>query len=150
MNSQHKNERYSVGDWRAERSNLHRGQAPLACPKCKRTGFYSARDDHPLDPSRPYRACCFCGFWQDAGKDPVDALMLECHGHSVIRPVGARWACPTCGKGPDEDSIKPWPNDDKKHRWWDVPQNLSQDEYIAYWRLEWGHNADPFGIVWQD
>lgn len=147
---EHRDERYSAGTWRAERSDLHRGRPPLPCPKCQRTGFYAARDDHPLEGGKPYRACCFCGFWQEVGKEPVAAAKLECHGYSVIRPPGAAWVCPTCGKKPDAGSAKPWPVDDKMHRWWDVPQNLSQDEYLAYWRLEWGHDASPFGIVWLD
>jgi len=41
----------------------------------------------------------------------------------------------------------PWPVDDEKHRWWLVPQNMSQDEYVTYWRMEWGHDAKPYGII---
>jgi ribosomal protein L37AE/L43A len=141
-------QRYTVRHWRSEHSELHRGGAPAKCPQCTRTGFYAPRDDHPEKPGKPFRACSFCGFWQDVGKDPTKALMFECHGHTVIRPSGSTWSCPTCGREFTGQTKEAWPAEDTAHQWWHVPQNLSQEEYITYWSLEWGHDAKPFGIVW--
>ena len=90
--------RYTAKQWREERSALNRGDPPSKCPSCKRTGFYAPREDHPEKPRKPYRACLFCGFWQDVGGDEGRATKYECHGHLGTTAPGAKtWRCPGCG-----------------------------------------------------
>ncbi len=139
--------RYTTKQWRTERSALNRGDPPSKCPRCNRTGFYAPREDHPEKPRKPYRSCSFCGLWQDVGGDEERATKYECHGHLETNAPGATWQCPSCGTEKKPDAGKPWPVDDPKHRWWFVPQDLSQDEYITYWRMDWGHDAKPHGII---
>jgi hypothetical protein len=42
----------------------------LKCPSCHTLGFYDARFEELYGKPRFYRACKFCGFWQEA-KGPV-------------------------------------------------------------------------------
>ncbi|KKS10957.1 MAG: hypothetical protein A3J30_00095 [Candidatus Wildermuthbacteria bacterium RIFCSPLOWO2_02_FULL_47_9c] len=38
----------------------------LPCPNCKTVGFYGPRADDLVKTTRKYRACKYCGFWQEA------------------------------------------------------------------------------------
>lgn len=137
--------RFSVNDWHAENKALNHGGKPPPCPNCQRTGFYSPRsgDGQP----RYYRACKFCGLWQKAGKKPRKTIRYECHDEVLWKAPTEGWECPTCGRRFEPDTCAAWPIDNPKHVWWNVPQNLGQSEYLAYWRLEWGYDAQPFGIL---
>jgi hypothetical protein len=139
--------RFTAKEWREENSALNGGEQPRACPGCGRTGFYRTRDDHPDKRGRQFRACTFCGFWQDVEGEPHRRIRYECHGHAATSKPDQAWTCPECGKRFEPKDSVPWPSDDPSHQWWQVPQNLSQDEYITYWQLEWGHDAKPFGVV---
>lgn len=48
-------------------AQLGLGTANLPCPSCKTIGFYGPRiyPLPPAEPNRKYRACKFCGLWQD-------------------------------------------------------------------------------------
>lgn len=47
----------------------------MPCPNCKNVGFYGPKGDV----SRRYRACKFCGFWQEAdGTEPYRCIALYC------------------------------------------------------------------------
>jgi len=139
--------RFTVSQWRAERGALNRGAPPPKCPNCGRTGFYAPREDHSEKTRNTYRACLFCGFWQDVGGPAGRATRYECHGHQETRGPGVGWRCPSCNGEKAPGTGEPWPTDDPKHRWWLVPQGLSQADYITYWRMEWGHDAKPYGII---
>lgn len=154
---------YSEADWQAENTALQQGVDPQPCPKCRCTGFYSTRCAEPLagkTEPRHYRACKFCGFWQDvdAAAVPHRATAHGCAGWP--KPAGASWvwwvaptdttyACPnkTCGQQVIvAQTLVPIPADDPQHPWWSVPQHCSQAYYLAFWSAE-GLDTSPFGVL---
>ncbi len=72
------NKEYTEKHWEDEKnSNVFCGRhAPLGgcslpCPQCKTLGFYGPRASKNSEGkiTRKYRACKFCGFWQEAWGD---------------------------------------------------------------------------------
>ena len=54
----------------------------IPCPNCKNVGFYGPKvtiDNNTKEITRRYRACKFCGFWQEADKgEPYRCIALYC------------------------------------------------------------------------
>ena len=60
----------------------------LSCPQCQSVGFYGPKltVDNSGKATRKYRACKFCGFWQEAwgtvfnerGGDPYRCIIVGC------------------------------------------------------------------------
>ena len=58
---------YTEDEWAEESYALGAERAdPVPCPRCKRTGFYG-----PRALEAKYRACRFCGFFQEVGHGPL-------------------------------------------------------------------------------
>lgn len=51
------------------------GSCTIPCPKCGVVGFYGPRGDTS---GRKYRACKFCGFWQEVGGKPYRCITVYC------------------------------------------------------------------------
>ena len=152
---------YTTADWQAENTALQHGVDPQPCPSCGRTGFYSTRRADP--PSgrtmrRLYRACKFCGFWQDVDADPVRhrATAHTCLGWPKpagasyiwwVRPDESSYECPYCRQQVTvAAALVSIPAEDTQHPWWTVPQHRSQAYYLAFWHAE-GLDTRPFGAL---
>lgn len=67
---------------------IQAGSCNILCPSCGTLGFYSprGRQDEVGNVPRKYRACKFCGFWQEAegkiynkkGGAPYRCTMVQC------------------------------------------------------------------------
>ena len=141
---------YSAGDWAAEMVALHITRAPPApCPHCGRTGFYGPRHDGA---SRMYRACKFCGFWQNVGQPvvPHSATVHDCAGWPTVAgaryiwwvsPLERTYNCPYCKTQVDVPSATvPKPVDDGAHPWAQMPQGLSFADSHTWWKAH-GHDG---------
>ena len=98
----------------------------LPCPDCHTVGFYGARLERRQDGDRKYRACKFCGFWQEAsgylrnepfpGAQPYRCIMVRCDSCRLYDwrfPEGFKpGTCPTCRV---EMVRTPWPTEDHQH-----------------------------------
>jgi hypothetical protein len=105
-----------------------------------------------------YRACKFCGFWQDTNADPVPhrATAHDCRGWPRVLGTPSLWwvgpgeveyTCDRCKQIVTvAAALQPIPADDPRHPWWGVPQRQSQEYYLTYW-LSQGIPAEPFGIL---
>jgi hypothetical protein len=133
---------YTAADWNAEVRERDAGAPPHPCPACNRVGFYGPRDDGA---GRRYRLCYFCGFRQDVG---AAALKLKpcVHGCGKVPQVAGApritwvgveqytYRCEYCGAEVEVvDSLAAIPAYDTQHPWWEVPQGLSQEEYVRFW-----------------
>lgn len=110
-------------------AQLGLGTANLPCPNCNTLGFYGPRiyPKPPAEPNRKYRACKFCGLWQDVSGYPgtkKEGKLFYCIPIRCSNP-----ACKTfqytesnlskpcekeCGGICKEDK---WPVDDPDHEW---------------------------------
>ena len=137
---------YAVDDWQSEWAALRANGDPPPCPCCRRCGFYEPK---LAPPSRRYRACKFCGFWQDVDESPREIIRYECQG-----PGGhwaADWKVPTeswtcsCGKTYSPEERVPWPADDAAHWWNQAPTSGTQNDFRKFWSQH-GITPGPFGI----
>ena len=73
----------------------------IPCPLCKTVGFYGPRISGSIDrdDSRRYRACKFCGLWQEAQGDARDKYGPKAYRCKAIY-------CPNCS--PDRLDIYNW------------------------------------------
>lgn len=87
-------EKYTESDWENEikigsicksckdiflKNNTHvLGVCNIPCPECGNIGFYSPRSGG----ERKYRACKFCGFWQDVDERPGHCRIMICDNHT--------------------------------------------------------------------
>lgn len=139
---------YTRADWEAESFSIFaEGADPGACPQCGRTGFYGPRF---ADPDRRYRACRFCGFWQDVDGG-AERYLPTAHACELwpevskapyiwwIEPGTDAYDCPFCQEPVLVDSSTvPVPADTPQHPWWRIPQGRGQSFYQRLWRnWEW-------------
>jgi hypothetical protein len=137
---------YTLEQWTRENDHLKAGGAPEPCPRCKRRGFYAPRG---ADGDRHYRACKFCGLWQDVGRPEHTIIRYECFGtgHCVAdwKEPHESWACPICGAAFTPSTAVSWPEAVPNHYWNEAPVAGSQDQYKAFWASK-GMVPPPFGI----
>jgi hypothetical protein len=138
---------YEDADWLSEDLALKSGGDPQPCPRCHRRGFYAPRF---AKPNRRYRACKFCGFWQDVGMPPHPVIRYECTtgNHHVADWKGPDepWTCPDCGRRFQPDAAVAWPSEDPYHPWRQWPQEGTQANFLAFLRAR-GYDSPPFGII---
>ncbi len=136
---------YTLLDWQDELQALRANGDPPPCPCCSRRGFYEPK---LAEPNRRYRACKFCGFWQDVDESPREVIRYECQGpgHWVAdwKVPTKKWTC-SCGKTYSLDQRVPWPADDPTHRWNQAPASGTQEDFRRFWSGR-GMKVGPFGI----
>ena len=139
-------EEYTVADWAADMAALYLARtSPPPCPRCARRGFHGPRHDGQ---TRMYRLCKFCGFSQTVGANPID-LRPTVHGctgwrHFAgapylwwVRPDEPTYECEHCHATVDVSRhLVARPVDDPEHPWWQVRQDMSFDESVAFWQAE--------------
>lgn len=135
---------YTEDDWDSEMAALF-SKGPISCPHCSRSGFYGPRE---AEGPRRYRACKFCGFWQDIGQPPVTnkATVHDCEewpdvaGAPYIwwvHPDEETYACPYCGMDVRvAKALVTPPAEDSSHPWWQVPQEMTLDEAAEFWATQ--------------
>lgn len=106
---------YTEQDWCLEMQQVRAGKR-LACHDCGSDHDYSPRaaerDDGTI---RLYRACKWCGFWQEADGKPPYRCWLSVHvcegGQLHPRPLTPDevWPCARCGTLVDQTYEVPWP-----------------------------------------
>lgn len=137
---------YTDADWHAENQTLLAGGNPPPCPRCGRRGFYAPRW---AEPDRHYRACKFCGFWQNVDSPPHEIIRYECTGHDHCvadwKEPHESWACPICGTSYTPTAAVPWPAHNPKHCWNKAPASGTQADFAAFWTNN-GFPAPHFGI----
>lgn len=94
----------------------------LECPSCGSRGFYGPKGSY--EKGRKYRACKFCGFWQEAsgpihdarGGKPYRCVMVtcpHCSGYDWRLPWEDDWGeCEDCKSKLKQVS---WPTEDSTH-----------------------------------
>jgi hypothetical protein len=134
---------YTPRAWEEEAFSLFaEGRDPQPCPKCGWTGFYGPRVGH--DGVR-YRACRFCGLYQEVNAAPAvaDPAVHACSMWPEIARAPYVWwvppgqesfHCPFC----DTDAVLaesriPIPAADANHPWWRVPQKRTRFYYSRFW-----------------
>ncbi len=135
---------FSEGDWDAESFALFaEGANPRPCPHCERTGFYGPRF---AEPDLKYRACRFCGLWQEVGGAPGRYVPTshDCEEWPVISKAPYLWwvapetrsyVCPFCELLVAVSLAKvPVPSDTPDHPWWKIPQHRRQSFYQRLWQ----------------
>ena len=125
-------------DWKIRDEST---KAPPPCPKCQRIGFFGPR----IRPFQTYRACRFCGFWQDVGHEPEFRVPAyhDCINWPIvagapymwwIQPTQESFVCPYCTEDVSYDAARARnPSLHPKHPWWRVPQNWDASGYRDYW-----------------
>ena len=130
---------YTPTDWQRENDALEEGGDPQPCPCCDRRGFYEPRE---ADYDRRYRACKFCGFWQDVGKQPHEIIRYECrrsdHYAADWKEPQESWACPKCSCEFNPPDAVAWPADDSSHHWHQAPRKGTQQQYRDFWEAKGG------------
>ena len=126
---------YTEKQWEEE-MNLNKlcGQHPnwsssgcsLGCPQCKSIGFYGPKvtKNEAGEITRKYRACKFCGFWQEAwgknkderGGEPYRCVIISCD-KCQIYDWQAPWAYEpkSCEKCHAEMQVTEWASDNPSH-----------------------------------
>ncbi len=107
----------------------------LACPQCNIVGFYGPRKAQEGEGTRKYRACKFCGFWQEAsgtvrderGGEPYRCVAIRCDKCQAY-DWQVPWAseikrCETCGA---EMKKIDWASDDPKHPFIKIRDQIAQ------------------------
>lgn len=97
----------------------------LPCPCCQTVGFYGPRVSPSLEaPTRKYRACKFCGFWQEVWGDGYNSrggaayrcIHLTCTNEKCKTP---NWTAANEGKSCDvcknPTVVSKWASDDTEH-----------------------------------
>lgn len=98
----------------------------LPCPNCKTVGFYGARRNPEKEITRKYRACKFCGFWQEAwgevynkrGGKPYRCRAVYCEKCRTLDtylwhlPWAGLGCCPKCSA---ESKETDWASDNPNH-----------------------------------
>ena len=143
-------QQYTDADWEEDSYSLFVERSdPQPCPRCGRTGFFGPR---AADPDVKFRACRFCGFYQEVGQKPVQFLPVahsceewpECARAPYIwwvPPDQEQYTCPYCGR---ESAVRgrniftpgvltASPAEDVDHPWGKVPQNRPYAYYIRFW-----------------
>ena len=121
---------YGEDEWQQEMDfvQVHGGfqlGSTIRCPVCSALGFYGPRlEKRRDDVDRRYRACKFCGFWQEVtgyvhrekGGTPYRCIMVSC-----ARCGSYDWKVPwdiqdkLCGRcGTAMLEVK-WPNEEPTH-----------------------------------
>lgn len=120
---------YTESDWEKEMSlNKFCGRHPnwfysgctIPCPSCKSVGLYGPKlsvDETTKEINRIYRACKFCGWWQDVGGEPYFCIPIHCKSCNIYdwtQPKEEKdfKSCPKCGV--KYVKTKP-PSDDQNH-----------------------------------
>ena len=141
------NLRLTATQWEAEDRALKRGADPQPCPRCARRGFYAPRFAPPW---RRYRACKFCGFWQEMGRPPHKIIRYECvrpdHRYADWKEPQEWWTCPACQSRYSPAQSVPWPVHNRAHPWHEAPRRGTQRTYIDYWLAKGVKQAPVFGI----
>jgi hypothetical protein len=140
---------FTEEDWAAEMNKrincgrhkeIYAGCCNIPCPYCRVIGFYEPRGRKEEGFPRKYRACKFCGFWQEAagktydehGGDWYRCKMYKCEkcdtGSEKYNCYNWRepWEegsfhCPKCGNTMNECS---WPIDDLNHIFYELKNKL--------------------------
>jgi hypothetical protein len=112
----------------------------LPCPQCKTIGFYGPRHS-PSEGEiiRKYRACKFCGFWQEAsgevfdqkGGEPYRCIAVYCEKCRNNYDWRVPWAFEPggCQKCHAELKRTVWASDDPKH-----PFRTLKDQIVSLLR----------------
>ena len=132
---------YTIEQWTEEDAHLKSGGDPQPCPRCARRGFYAPRW---AEGDRHYRACKFCGLWQDVGRPEHEIIRYECCVADWKEP-NESWACPVCGTTFTPDEAVSWPRANPAHPWNEAPMAGTQEQYSAYW-LSRGVTPPLFGV----
>jgi len=136
---------YSLAEWRVENAALEGGDNPQPCPCCRRTGFYAPRQ---ADGPRFYRACKYCGFWQDVDKTPHEIIRYECrdsHWVADWKEPHEAWTCPECKTIFHPDEAVLWPSENPTHWWGEAPVSGTQEDYRRFWAAK-GMRVHRWGI----
>ena len=141
---------FTEKDWEDQFYALMGEQAdPLPCPDCGRAGFYGPR---ALDDKPKFRACRFCGFFQEVMQQPtrLQPVAHDCDdwpdaaGAPYIWwiPKSEKWyTCNYCARRVAVTQANAFmkgaavtsPDDDPNHPWQKVPQDASYDTYYKLW-----------------
>lgn len=99
------------------------------CPNCQHVGFYSWRDctNKTGFKTRTYRACKFCGFWQESDGEPYFCEMThcdKCNAYDWVKP-GSQMApaCANCFR--QGTYFVNWPVKDQGHIFWKIKGNIT-------------------------
>ena len=110
----------------------------LPCPQCKTVGFYGPRK-YPLEGEvkRKYRACKFCGFWQEAW-----GFVYDRRGGDHYRCIALRCTNKNCNafnytennlnklcenkKCKSKTKISKWPSDDPNHEFQEYKESINR------------------------
>lgn len=121
---------YSLELWKVEMektltcSHSKFGSCLINCPWCKITGFYGPR----VAEERKYRACKFCGWWQEVGDgEPYRCTAVQCLDclHADAHQKFNGQVCRKCGSG-NKTEI-PWPIDHNEHPAWAMKDEINSN-----------------------
>jgi hypothetical protein len=134
--------RYTEGQWKEEMEissstfcgqHWAAGSCKIPCPKCGTIGFYGPR--HDPSGNRKYRACKFCGFWQEVcgsiyderGGKPYRCITVyceKCKTYNWHLPwIKNTWHCPNCKT---EMKIAKWASDDSCHPFHKLKEQMNK------------------------
>ncbi|NIM50357.1 MAG: hypothetical protein GTN62_09365 [Gemmatimonadales bacterium] len=144
-----RNGTYTQRDWTRDHHATVAGANPEPCPKCGRMGFYGPR---ARSGDQYYRACRFCGFWQEVGGEPqyFEPTVHGCGSWPSVAGAPYIWwvhrdatayVCPYCERDVDvksHEARNPYLHRD--HPWWKVPQRKSYRRYMKFW-AQWSAAA---------
>lgn len=116
---------YTLGQWGEEMKiallSYHQpyGSCRLPCPGCGVIGFYSPREVG----NRKYRACKFCGFWQEVDNgEPYRCIALYCSSCNIYD-----WTQPkeekdfkSCEKCGSKYKKATWAVNNLGHPFWEI------------------------------
>lgn len=112
------------------------GSCVIPCPECGTVGFYAPRGS--VSSERKYRACKFCGFWQEAwgsvynerGGDPYRCTTVYCD--KCRTPDTYNWHLPwtqgfgNCSKCQSPLKETKWASDDLNHPFHKIKEEMDR------------------------
>jgi hypothetical protein len=102
----------------------------IPCPDCATVGFYGPRavEDAAGVTVRKYRACKFCGFWQEVGGEPYRCSMFfhECGGRGLYDwKTSDDYRCGFCGEL--VANRVEWPARDTTHPFHEIKDQIARE-----------------------
>ena len=109
------------------------GSCCIPCPDCGNLGFYGYRESGKGKTLRMYRACKFCGFWQEVDGKPYRCYMVfctDCYAYDWHKPNEKFTVCTNCGS--EEIKKIEWPAKNPTHKFWKEKERIIKKHLASH------------------
>lgn len=129
---------FSEAEWKKEMDqvsfcgkhpNWFYSTCTISCPNCHSLGFYGPKMtvNEAKEIIRKYRACKFCGFWQEVDDgEPYRCIALycgSCGAYDWTTPKGEE-DYKSCGQCSSKNVKIDWASDNPEHAFWKLKKQM--------------------------